>query len=84
MIFSDTGCGISSENQKILFKNFSKVNENTESNKHGVGLGLCICREIILAQGGAIDIKSEVGKGTDFIISLQARTLVDLEQKKQA
>ena len=37
-------------------------------NKLGVGLGLSICKDIILAQGGKVDIKSEEGKGTDFII----------------
>jgi len=42
-------------------------------------LGLSICREIILAQGGKVDIKSEVGKGTEFIINLKARCIVDVK-----
>lgn len=78
MIFSDTGRGVSPENQKRLFQNFVKLSEGQESNKIGVGLGLSICREIILAQGGAVNIKSEVDKGTDFIIDLQARCIVDM------
>ena len=50
----------------------------------GVGLGLSICREIILSQGGSIDIKSEVGKGTDFIIKIQANCLVDNKRLREA
>ena len=57
--------------------NFGKLQETQENNKLGVGLGLSICREIILAQGGSIDIQSEVGKGTAFIITLKAKVLVD-------
>ena len=50
----------------------------------GVGLGLSICKEIILSQGGSIDIKSEVGKGTDFIVNLQAKCLVDNKRLSEA
>ena len=46
----------------------------------GVGLGLSICREIILAQGGSIDIQSEEGKGTAFIITLKAKVIVDTDR----
>ena len=69
MIFRDTGCGISEENQKKLFMNFGKLHESEGQNKQGVGLGLSICREIILAQGGSIDIESNEGIGTSFIIN---------------
>ena len=57
--------------------NFGKLQETQENNKLGVGLGLSICREIILAQGGSIDIQSEEGKGTAFIITLKAKVMVD-------
>ena len=50
--------------------NFSKLDETQKSNPSGVGLGLSICRDIIHALGGEVTIKSEEGKGTDFIITL--------------
>lgn len=78
MIFRDSGCGISEENQTKLFASFSKIEENQEFNKQGVGLGLSICREIINANGGSVAVKSELGQGTDFIISLQTKCRVDL------
>ena len=56
MIFRDSGCGISPENKNRLFMNFSKLDENQSANKEGVGLGLSICKEIINANGGSIDI----------------------------
>ena len=71
MIFRDTGVGISPENQNKLFQNFGKVTETQEVNKSGVGLGLSICKEIINAHGGSVDIQSEIDRGTDFIINLK-------------
>ena len=56
MIFSDSGCGVSPENKEKLFNNFGKLKENQDSNKAGVGLGLSICKDIIHAHGGTIDI----------------------------
>ena len=64
--------------------NFQKLQEGQEMNKLGVGLGLSICKDIILAQGGKVDIKSEEGKGTDFIIQLHAKSIIDYERIRQA
>ena len=53
-------------------------------NKSGVGLGLSICKEIILAQGGSVDIKSEEGKGTDFVVYLKAKCIIDMDRIHRA
>ena len=45
---------------------------------------MSICREIILSQGGSINIKSEVGKGTDFIVNMKAKCLVDKKRIREA
>lgn len=58
MTFRDSGCGISQEDQKRLFTNFSKLQDSQNTNKEGVGLGLSICKEIIHAYKGSIEIES--------------------------
>ena len=45
-------------------------------------MGLSICKEIILAQGGSVNIKSEIGVGTEFIIDLKAKCKVDFAQMR--
>lgn len=84
MVFRDSGCGISPENQQKLFMNFGKLNETQKANPAGVGLGLSICREIIIALGGEVQITSEEGKGTDFIIRLESQCYIDEAKLAQA
>lgn len=58
----DTGCGISSDEQEVIFKRFFKVNNFAQ----GTGLGLAICTSIVKQMGGEIGVESEVGKGSFF------------------
>ena len=48
--------------------NFSKLDEHAGENKTGTGLGLSICKTLIELMGGNVDVESEVGKGTTFIM----------------
>jgi two-component system NtrC family sensor kinase len=64
--FTDTGCGIPQENMKKLFEPFFTTKEKTK----GIGLGLAISYGIIKNHGGNIEVKSQAGKGTTFIIKL--------------
>ncbi|UXR70605.1 ATP-binding protein [Staphylococcus sp. IVB6246] len=66
----DTGVGISPEHLDKVFERFYKVDAARTRGKQGTGLGLFITRMIIEAHRGSIDVKSEVGKGTAFIIKL--------------
>ncbi len=61
----DHGPGISRENQKRIFKKFSRI---AEDQTKGTGLGLAISKEFIEAMGGSIGVKSEEGKGATFWI----------------
>jgi len=67
---SDTGIGISKEDQKKLFRKFSQFSKNSEKSKVGTGLGLWITREICEKMGGTIQVFSEVGHGTTFRVEL--------------
>ncbi len=64
---SDTGQGMSEEQRSALF---SSLLSTTKS--QGTGLGLAIVTKIIEAHGGTIEVESEKGKGTTFIISMPA------------
>ena len=65
---SDTGCGISAENQKMLMQPFVQV--QGPSSKKGTGLGLFICRQLASRMGGELTLSSELGKGTTFTVTL--------------
>ena len=63
---SDTGTGISDENQKRIFDRFVKANDMDQ----GTGLGLSICKMLVEKMGGEISVESEIGKGTTFRFTL--------------
>ena len=62
--FTDTGCGIPEENTKKLYDPFFTTKAR------GIGLGLAVSRGIIERHNGSIEVKSEVGKGTTFVVKL--------------
>lgn len=66
----DTGVGISREDLPYIFDRFYRVDKVRTRDVHGAGLGLSICREIALAHGGSIEVESEPGAGSTFIVSL--------------
>jgi signal transduction histidine kinase len=66
----DFGSGITQENQKIIFDRFNRIDSGINSIHRGHGLGLSINKALLDLLTGKIDIKSQVGKGTDFTISI--------------
>lgn len=67
VIISDTGPGMSADTMKKIFEPFFTTKGNAE--KKGTGLGLSISYGIIQKLGGKIEVNSEIGVGTTFIIS---------------
>jgi signal transduction histidine kinase len=83
MRIKDSGMGISPENINKLFLNFGKLADPSGCNKTGTGLGLSICKHLIEKMGGKVNVQSEgVGKGTTFIIKMQAISKVDIADIK--
>jgi two-component system sensor histidine kinase VicK len=68
---SDNGKGIPKENIKYIAEPFYRLDKSRSRKLGGSGLGLSICRDIIDAHGGTLDINSVVGVGTTVTISLQ-------------
>ncbi|MBS3771372.1 MAG: HAMP domain-containing histidine kinase, partial [Bacteroidales bacterium] len=66
----DYGTGISKENQEIIFDRFKKLDSGINSVYRGHGLGLSINKALIDLLNGDINIQTEKGKGSEFIISI--------------
>jgi signal transduction histidine kinase len=67
---ADDGIGISAADQDRLFTKFFRTRQAEERQIQGVGLGLSITRQIVEAHGGRIEVRSELGAGSEFVVRL--------------
>ena len=69
----DNGIGIPEEDLNRIFERFYRVDKSRAREMGGTGLGLSIAKEILDKNGGSIDIKSKVNKGTEVVIKIPTK-----------
>jgi len=70
IVVSDTGEGISKNDQELIFERFYRVDKARSREEGGTGLGLSIAKWIVDVHGGKIKVESTLEKGSSFIVSL--------------
>lgn len=74
-VISDTGIGMSKEFMDHIFDEFSQENSDARTRYKGTGLGMAITKNYVDMMHGTISVKSEKGKGTEFVIELPLKAV---------
>ena len=83
---TDTGIGLSEETCRRLFLPFTQADSNTTREFGGTGLGLAIARTLARLMGGDLTVRSVLGEGTTFTLTIKARlgNLIDRPNDERA
>ena len=76
-VVNDTGIGIKEEDQKKLFRDFERLDQEKNRNIEGTGLGLAITNMLLNLMGGEISLKSVYGEGSTFTVVLPQTIMED-------
>ena len=83
-IFTDNGIGMEQEFLTQIFEPFSRAEDSRISKVQGTGLGMAITENIVHMMNGTIDVKSEPGKGSQFIVTVPLELQIEEEQSDDA
>ncbi|QUH20139.1 PAS domain-containing sensor histidine kinase [Alkaliphilus sp. B6464] len=78
----DTGTGIPEEKLDIIFDRFRQADKSLTRNHEGSGIGLSLVKSFVEMHGGSVSVKSEYGKGSEFIIEMPAKLVSDSNNRK--
>ena len=67
---ADRGPGIPADEQRHIFDPFFRGKRAIQDQVHGTGLGLTLVKEIVTAHRGTIQVRSQPGKGTEFVVRI--------------
>lgn len=76
----DEGPGISEEDQKKLFKKFSKLSARPTGGEHSTGLGLSIVKKLADLMGGNVHCESKLDEGAKFVLTMPIKTVVENQE----
>lgn len=80
MEIKDTGIGIPTDRLNEIFDSFSQADNSTNRKYGGTGLGLAISRQLTQALGGTVEVESEVGRGSVFLVTLPIELPEDMDE----
>ena len=80
----DSGIGIPNDKLKVIFERFKQVENRLRKRSEGSGIGLSLVKDLIKIQGGIIEVKSEVGVGSEFTIRLPVKVVSDNGEIKES
>ncbi|NLY43759.1 MAG: PAS domain S-box protein [Clostridiaceae bacterium] len=75
IIVKDNGIGIPQHKQEIIFNRFQQLDKSFNRRCVGSGIGLFLVKSLVEKHGGKITLKSEVGRGSEFILEIPCRTI---------
>lgn len=81
---TDQGCGIAETDQAMIFESFGQVQSKEFAGAKGMGLGLAICKQIVVLHGGQIGVTSAAGKGTTFWLTIPHSSSMQLSSSPPA
>jgi signal transduction histidine kinase/DNA-binding response OmpR family regulator len=80
IVVADTGIGISKENLQFIFDRFYQLDNSLTRKYEGTGIGLSLTKEMVELMSGKIEVRSELDKGTEFIVALPVRGEISIPE----